>query len=548
MTYTYKLARRIARLRNSVMLPFPLLLALACSAGEPVGLSTGDATNADPDAIAVAPRQVILEANQSVLFKAYADATPGSAEITSIEWTADGGSLSPDGSFASASTGVFRVAGKRRGNPHAKGDTATVVIVAPQPSLADVVISPATPTVGAGLRLQFGVVGKLSDGTEVQIGATWSTTTGTIDAGGLLTAGLTPGTFQVIAKAASSNVADTVAVNVLAVERLDISPTSSSLAASGQLQYASWATLSDGRNFPGAGVAFSTTGGSITSSGLYTAPTVGGNYTVTAKVVGGTAAANASVSVVGSGPTTSAPIGSHPNLPAGFTTVAQNGFAGSSVPNSSLGGQWTSVAWHPEYIVSQVTASNPLGMPYVTKTVWPAGLQSGEAPAKFVGWNHASDYTQNTRYRKIYVSMVVKIPSSDYENQNTGTKIWYLAHGNTTQQNADFLMLGGTYNGTSIQNAMRIVMYISPADEAVSPGSKPYEQNVNTNALFTCGEWHQVEVYMDQGTVGNSDGTLRVWVDGVKVTDYTQRVKFLDAAYSFTQGFYALEWAPVWGV
>jgi hypothetical protein len=239
--------------------------------------------------------------------------------------------------------------------------------------------------------------------------------------------------------------------------------------------------------------------------------------------------------------------GAHPNLPAGFTPIAQNGFAGDNVPTSSSAGVWTDVAWHPEYVVSRVTDPNPLGTPYVTKTVWPRGLRAGESPLKFEGWDHGSDYGRNTRYRKVYVSMVVKIPTRDFENQNTGTKLWYLAHGNGAQQNADFLMLGGTYRGTSIQNAMKIMMYISPADEAVSPGSVAYHQNVDTGARFTCGEWHQIEVYMDQGTVGRSDGTLRVWIDGVKVTDYTRQVKFLDGAHGFTQGFYGFQWTPVWG-
>ena len=140
----------------------------------------------------------------------------------------------------------------------------------------------------------------------------------------------------------------------------------------------------------------------------------------------------------------------------------------------------------------------------------------------------------------------MKIPSKDYENQSFGTKLFYLAHGNTARTNADFLFLKGGAHGTSIQSNIGLGMAISRVDHRVQGGSLTFYQNVS-GARFTAGAWHQVELYMDVGTVNAANGTLRIWVDGVKVTDYTSKIKFLDSRYSFTQGFYDFLWTPVWG-
>ncbi len=291
-------------------------------------------------------------------------------------------------------------------------------------------------------------------------------------------------------------------------------------------------------------IQWSATGGSITGDGLYTAPEEPGSYTVTARLGGDSSSAAVTVTRTPA----AAGGGSYPNRPSGLTPVIHNTFAGATLSASGDLGAWAGPVYGGENFAIVRDGSSPARVPAVAQIRWPAGLAAGNAPTRFDGWDKLSDdFSQNTRYRKIYVSMWVKIPSPDFENQNTGTKLWYLAHGNTRQQNADFLMLSGTYAGTSVMPAMKIAMYISPADEAVFPGSQEYGQNVDTRPLLTCGSWHQVEVYMDQGTVGRADGTLQVWVDGTKVTDYTQRVKFLDPAYDFTQGFYNLQWTPVWG-
>ncbi|HWW55127.1 MAG TPA: hypothetical protein VNY84_15225, partial [Acidimicrobiales bacterium] len=114
MTFTYKLARRLAILRalppHSAMGPL-LAFVVACSAGTPTGVDT--AANSDDAPLVVNPRSLVLEANQVSVFKAYASGVAGDSLVTSIEWTATGGSIGLDGTYSAPSTGDYRVVGKR---------------------------------------------------------------------------------------------------------------------------------------------------------------------------------------------------------------------------------------------------------------------------------------------------------------------------------------------------------------------------------------------------------------------------------------------------
>ncbi len=217
MTFAHKLARRLAVLRalppHCAMLPV-LALIVACSAGVPTGVDT--ASNPADAPVVVNPRSLVLEANQVSIFKAYAHGVPGDSLVTSIEWTATGGNIGLDGTYSSPSTGDYRVVGKRHGPTRTTSDTAVVTVVPPQPSVAAVVVSPGTASVTAGRQQTFSAIGKLSDSSTVAIGVTWTATGGSIDPGGVYTAGSTAGTFKVIAKAASANVADTVPISVTA--------------------------------------------------------------------------------------------------------------------------------------------------------------------------------------------------------------------------------------------------------------------------------------------------------------------------------------------
>jgi hypothetical protein len=191
-----------------------LALLVACSAGVPTGTDTGLTTDDAP--LVVNPRSLLLEANQVSVFKAYASGVPGDSLVTSIEWTATGGSIGLDGTYSSPSTGDYNVVGKRHGPNRTTSDTANVIVVPPQPTVTIVVVSPQSAYVAAKTQQTFSAAGKLSDGSTVAIGVTWTATGGNTGAGWVYTAGSTAGSYKVIAKAASTNAADTVPVTALA--------------------------------------------------------------------------------------------------------------------------------------------------------------------------------------------------------------------------------------------------------------------------------------------------------------------------------------------
>ena len=312
MTYTYKLSRRLARLRVGPVVP--LVLLVACSAGAPTDPSLNPPMDTGTDGpVALSPRSVTLEGSQGALFKAFESLIPGSSQVTSIEWIATGGTIDASGNYASTGTGSFKVVGRRKGNPHNQPDTSVVIVVPTQPTLVKVTLTPSTATVATGTQRQFSVVGTRSDNTQVQIGVTWSADGGTIDQGGLYTAGR-PGTYHVVAKHVTTGLADTAVVTVppATLTSITLAPTSVSLSAGQSLQFSVVGHLSDGTITPDVPVAYSATGGSISVTGFYVAGSSGGTYRVIATAQGGMADTS-SVSIV-------APSTSGTTLVANFET------------------------------------------------------------------------------------------------------------------------------------------------------------------------------------------------------------------------------------
>src|SRR5688572_29920002 len=119
MTYTFKLARRLAVSRTFGMLP-AIALFVACS---------GDATAPDsstspqddwrsreavPVNVSVNPSNVTVETNQLIRFRASARNGNGDSVHALVAWRATGGTIQSDGLFSSAAVGTFRVIGRTR--------------------------------------------------------------------------------------------------------------------------------------------------------------------------------------------------------------------------------------------------------------------------------------------------------------------------------------------------------------------------------------------------------------------------------------------------
>jgi len=292
MTYTFKLARRLAVSRDCVVLA-TIALLIACA---------GDATAPDPGAsgltssptkLQVSPRSVTIEVNQRVRFSGRSANSRGQAISIPVVWSATGGTIDANGTFSSARIGTFKVVGRGRGWRHT--DSSVVVVVPPATDLSRLVVTPDSAAVAAGSQRAFSATGYLADGSSTPVGVVWSATGGSVDPAGLYTADSAAGTFRVIATTTTGTLADTALVVVTApappapveptLAQVILLPANLSLATGTTQQFRAY-----GRNSLGDSVAvtvaFRATGGTITSSGVYTAGSTAGAYRVIASASG----------------------------------------------------------------------------------------------------------------------------------------------------------------------------------------------------------------------------------------------------------------------
>jgi hypothetical protein len=139
MTYTYKLARRLAISRDLAMLN--LLVLLAACAGE----TTAPEATADPSTPAVPnapvgfqilPGSVTIETNQQIRFRGELRMLRGQVLAPQLIWEASGGSIDSSGQFSAAQPGTYRIVA--RGRSRGRGlplrpDTSVVLVVPAQP-------------------------------------------------------------------------------------------------------------------------------------------------------------------------------------------------------------------------------------------------------------------------------------------------------------------------------------------------------------------------------------------------------------------------------
>ena len=325
MTYTFKLSRRLARLRDATVIAASLF-TLSCSDGPSGPGSTPLGT--DPTSVVIAPDSISVGANQTVQFQAATDASgalsfnlasrkgggrkkvvdvalspvsssivpggslsfnatttlnDGSISQPSVAWTATGGTVDTSGRYTAGKvTGKYRVIATAS---NGAADTATVSISTIAPILAQIVLSPASLSLPAGGSQQFTAEGKSADSATVSVTPAYTATGGTISPAGIYTAGQIPGTFLVIATDTATGVADTAGVTIPApgvtLQSVVLTPATASVAQGAKQQFSASGKMSDGSTVP-LSPSFSATGGSMSSSGEYTAGSTAGTYRVIA--------------------------------------------------------------------------------------------------------------------------------------------------------------------------------------------------------------------------------------------------------------------------
>lgn len=172
------------------------------------------------------------------------------------------------------------------------------------PTVQELFVAPEGPTMAAGATLQFAATALMSDGDTANVTVSWSATGGTITSAGLFTAGPAAGVFRVIGRA-GNGVADTVGVTVTVpstsptLVAVVVTPATATVAAGGTAQFAASGQLSNGST-QAVNVTWTSTGGTISGAGLYTAGALPGTFSVVATGPGGLAD-SAAVTITGPG-------------------------------------------------------------------------------------------------------------------------------------------------------------------------------------------------------------------------------------------------------
>lgn len=238
--------------------------------------------------IDLTPSTTSLSSGATQQFAVSGKMSDSSTIIPTVTYAATGGTISSGGFYtAGATAGTFRVIATQTGGTLA--DTSTVTII--PPTLTRVILTPATVTLAAGALQQFSVSGQLSNGGTTTVSANFTATGGTITSGGVYTAGISSGVFQVIAADKVTGLADTSAVTVTALPTLqavELTPSSANVLTGFSQQFSAIGRLSSGGTTP-VTVTYSATGGTITVTGLYTAGNTPGSFQAIATEISGLA-------------------------------------------------------------------------------------------------------------------------------------------------------------------------------------------------------------------------------------------------------------------
>jgi len=222
---------------------------------------------------------------------------------TAVTWSAQRGSISGTGLYLAPATGGSDVVTATSVQDGGKSASCQVTLVA-STSVVSVVVGPTTWGLNAGAQKQFAAT--VSGSGAFNPGVTWSAQRGSITSTGLYTAPATAGT-DVVTATSIQNISRTGTASLTVagsstITSVILTPASTTLNASAQCQFNP--TVSGTGGFNGA-VTWSAQRGTVSSSGLYTAPATGGTDVVTAKSVQDTSkSATASVTVSSPTPVT----------------------------------------------------------------------------------------------------------------------------------------------------------------------------------------------------------------------------------------------------
>lgn len=256
---------------------------IVATAGSASSTSTVTVTAGPLASITISPETVTVAVGASQHFVAVGkDAHGNVVAIPDRIWSVTtGGAIDTSGTYTAGLTpGAFP------GTIHVMSGSicANASVVITTGPLATITITPSPVTLAIGATQQFTAVGKDAHNNVVAITPVWSVVAsgGTIDAGtGIFTAGTVAGTFAGTVKATSGLVSSTAGVTVSpgALESITVTPPAQFLAIGATQQFTAVGYDANDNIVPISPTWTAQSGGTISSTGLYTAGTVAGTFT-----------------------------------------------------------------------------------------------------------------------------------------------------------------------------------------------------------------------------------------------------------------------------
>ncbi len=217
--------------------------------------------------------------------------------------------------------------------------------------------------------------------------------------------------------------------------------------------------------------------------------------------------------------------------PAGMTFIDERPFNCAKPSACESNWQYSETYANGLAVVQDATA--PRSASNVGQQLYTSALPGGSSPAIA-----ARAFTPK---KTLYVSMWMML-SSNWVGHPTGTN--KITHFFITGYNRIYTMARGT--GTNaLKPAFGLQNLAAPYFDGVSQTATSVNILPNvTNVPIVRGQWQRWEVVLTGNTPGVADGTIEMWIDGVKTHQYVN-VMFDTAAQSGK--FDTVAWSPTWG-
>jgi uncharacterized protein YjdB len=289
MTFTYKLAQRLARLKHRTAAVATVVVAIIVGCELPVR-TTG--TGSIITQLVVAPKNVTLQPNQTYDFVAVGFTATGDSADESVSWSTTDGSVTSStsgkrhyGHYHNGNCGVSKVVATS--SPGNLSDTATVTVTGCTVPVASVSVSPASATVAAGQSVQLTATPKDANGNPLSgRTVTWSsnnTSVAIADVNGNVTA-IAAGSATITATSEGQSGTAAITVTNVPVASVTVTPASASIQQGQTIQLTATPKDANGNALTGRVVTWSSSNTAVASvnAGGFVTSGAAGSATITA--------------------------------------------------------------------------------------------------------------------------------------------------------------------------------------------------------------------------------------------------------------------------